>query len=259
MIYNTVVCGTVDTVTSVVKLKYMSHDLETVLEKEYANTEGAYEFHLGDEDMLTMNGWHSDGDVVVVQNWVAGALVYSDKIELSEYVYMYRHDIAGNVVASLDEVSSVDESKNLLGKALIYEEDNLDIYSYYKVEFDGAIVYETNEARMRYVPEVDGEYTITHRGVNRTTGAISEVVYVVNVLEGVNETLSIDMVYYAKKDKVLKIELPEYVTRSLMLEPGWYYEGGLLLGKKLGYADTVMHYYNGKVVVKTQIGDIVDY
>ena len=44
-----------------------------------------------------------------------------------------------------------------------------------------------------------------------------------------------------------------------MLEPGWYYENGKLYGKHSKLTPLEMDYYNGKVVIKTQVGDILDY
>ena len=132
MIRNTCIYGTIvdgdDTpiIDTVVGLKYIKYDFSKVLEKEFENTSGAYQFNLGDSDMLTLETGSNVGDVCVVRH----EDTYSDKIVLTGNKY-YEWNIVddGSLVETDVEADSVDESTNKVVKAIILNESSEDLYN----------------------------------------------------------------------------------------------------------------------------------
>ena len=259
MINNTCIYGTVDVPISTVKLKYIKYDFSMVLEKEYNNTTGAYQFNLGDADMLTLAVASTICDVCVISNETNGVIDYSDKVVLGIEHYYENNIVTGTLVVDSEVADAVDETTNIVGQLLRFVEDSESMYNYYTVEAGGEVVYETNDGIMEYIPVTTGEYVVTHRAVNKTTGIISDVVHTIDVLESANRVSSIDYVYYCKRSKKQMIKLADYITDTLILATGWYYENGLLIGSNDKLADLVMPYYNGNVIIKSYVGDIIDF
>jgi len=266
MIHNTCIYGTVkDTddnliTDTTVKMKYISYNFENIIEKEYENKIGTYQFNLGDSDVLTFAEDHHIGDVVIITNETNGTITYSNKVILKRE-YFIEHNIVdeGSVTVIDDEANNEDNSKTTVVKAIILEELSDVLYSYYSVKIDDELVYECNGPKLIYKPTQDGEHKVTQYAVNKTTGDITSKELTIDVLQTEWITKSLDYIFYTKRKKILRCELPKFVTDTLILADGWYYENGKLMGKhdKLGQLE--MEYYNGKVIVKTYIGDIIDY
>jgi len=261
-IYGTVTDGVDPIVDSTVRLRYVKYDFSVVLDKEWDNTTGAYQFHLGDADMLTLNTGSYKDDVVIISNTNNGNsdATYSDKLVLGEDRY-YELDIVddGSLVIDSEEASADDESTNTIARSIILNETSESLYSYYEVSVDGEVVHGEDCSRLVYNPAVVGEHKVVHSAVNSTTAEISVVEYTIDVQQSRVEIESIDYVFYSKRKKVLRAELPQHVKDTLILADGWYYEGGMLMGKHEKLGQLEMDYYNGKVIVKGYIGDIIDY
>ena len=245
---------------STVTMKYVRWDFSQVLEKEWENTTGAYQFNLGDTDMLTLAEKSMVGDVVILRNEIDGEVGYSQKLVLGLDRY-YEWDIIddGSLVEDEDEAAGIDESTNVVAKALIVNELSESLYSYYSVEVDGEKVWEGDVRRLEYIPKVTGDHKVVHWAVNATTGEISSEEYTFDVQVSGVELESVDYIYYHKRKKVVRCDLPQHVKDTLILADGWYYEAGLLMGKKDNLGQLEMDYYNGKVIIRTYIGDILDY
>lgn len=263
MINNTCVYGQAPSTHSRVVATYLNYSFEVIKEKEYTCKDGSYQFHLGDTDMLTLAVSATNGDSLVLQSFDENdVLEHSSTYVIENLGCINRYDLDAGVGVdeSADEAGMVDTSTNLEAQVLKFiEEDSSVLYSYFKIELEGLIVSEGNGADIRYVPVLNGEYVVTQKAVNSTTGVITEKITTVTVLGANTDVDSIDYVYYGKKGKVLQIELASYITGSLILADGWYYEQGKLLGKVTKLAPTEMNYARGKVIVKSQVGDIADY
>jgi len=247
-------------VDSVVGIKYIKYDFSQVLEKEYTNTTGAYQFNLGDSDMLTLSTASCKDDVVILTNEIDDTIGYSEKLVLDGTNYHEHHIVDdGSLVTDTDDTAAEDESINIQVKAIVLREYSVSLYSYYSVEYDGELVYEINDDELVYLPVNTGEHIVTQRAVNKTTGVISDTIWTIDVLQARSEIESIDYVFYSKKKKVLRCELPSYVTDTLVLAPDWYYENGLLIGRTNKLTKLEMDYFNGKVIIKGYIGDILDF
>jgi len=264
MIHNTCIYGTVSDgageliLDSTVSMKYIKYDFSKVLEAEYANTTGAYQFNLGNTNMLTLDVATSNQDVVILSN---STNRYSCKVVLDGNKWHYLHDIIDDSsgVATSDEANASDESTNIITRSITLNEYSDSLYSYYKVEYNGGIVYEIVSSKLDYLPANTGEHKVTHYAVNTTTGDITKVERLVDVQQDKYRVESVDYIFYTKKKKVLRAELPKYVTDTLILADGWYYENGKLVGIHNKLSQLEMDYYNGKVIVRGYIGDILDY
>lgn len=262
MISNTCVYGTTPSVASLVEMKYISYNFEEIIEKSHTSTQGIYQFHLGDTDMLTIARGGRSGDSMVLMSYTdSGTLEHASTYVIEEIGGINRYDLdtGAGIVVDTNEAAMVDNSTNIAAQLMKYEEDVSTLYSYFKIELGGEIKAESNGEAIKYVPVINGEYTVTQKSVNSTSGLITEKITIVDVLGANQEILSIDYVFYGKKNKVLQVELPSYVTSSLILEAGWYYENNKLLGKNSKLAAIEMPYARGKVIIKSQVGDIVDY
>jgi len=266
MIFNTCIYGTVKDsddnliVDSKVDMKYVSYDFSKVIEKEFVNTTGAYQFNLGDSDILTLNTKADSRDVVVISNVVDDEVTYSAKEVVGDRLFIEHNMIdSGSNSTTTDEASSDDVSKTSVTKVIHLVDSQVSLYSYYKVEFDDVVIYEQNGSELYFRPKVLGEHKITQSAINSTTGDISSKEYTIDVLQTENQFVSLDYIYYTKRKKVIRIELPQFVKDSLILADGFYYEGNLLIGKVESLKSVVMEYYNGKVILKSYLGDILDY
>ena len=132
------------------------------------------------------------------------------------------------------------------------------LYSYFEVSKDSNIVYTNNET-LDWVPRESGNYKILHRVYNRSNLDVSERIINIEILENYIETKSINYVYYSKRDKIIQIELPDYVLGTVILDYGFYIENNKLYGKLGEYKSIKLLYSRGKIIIKPQIGDILDY
>lgn len=255
-IYGLVTDGTNPVTDTIVGMTYISYNFDTIIEKLYDNTTGAYQFNLGDSDLLTLSKASLKNDVVILTN----EDTYSTKLVLTSEVYQ-EFDIVddGTLVVDAEEAAGVDESTNVVVMAIILQEYGQSLYNYYSVVVGEELRYETNDAELEYLPVELGEHIVTQKAVNETSGVISEVVHTIDVLQAEIRVGSIDYTFYAKKKKVIRVELPQTVRDTLVLETGWYYEGDKLIGKTQSLHEVRMSYYNGEVIIKSHIGDIIDY
>jgi len=262
MIHNTCIYGTVkdgsDTIitNTTVNMKYVKYDFSNVLEQDYDNQTGAYQFNLGDSNLLTLSEDTNKDDVVIISN----DDTYSARIVFDGNNY-YEHNIIddGSLVQNSDEAQAQDESTNTIVKSIIMHELSSSLYTYFEVLFNDERVYGADTHRLIYTPKELGEHIIRQWSINDTTGVVSSIDTTIDVQQTGNEIQSIDYVFYSKRKKILRAELPQHVTDTLILAQDWYYEGGLLIGKHSKLGQLEMDYYNGKVIIKGYIGDIIDY
>jgi len=265
MINNTCIYGTVEdasgdpVIDTTVTMKYIKYDFSKVIEKEYDNSTGAYQFNLGDSDILTMNEASYKNDVVIISNIKDDVVDYSDKVVLQGDTFVENNIVVGDYTENSDEVSAEDGSYSTVVKHIVLEDTSEYLYSYYKVVVDDEIVYEVDSNRLEYLPKVTGEHVITQYGVNSTTGDITSKEWTIDVMQSVSEIRSLDYIFYNKRNKMLRAILPQHVQDTLILEDGWYFDKGVLLGKSKTLKTVEMDYYNGKVIVRGYIGDIIDY
>jgi hypothetical protein len=217
---------------------------------------GEYQFNLGDSDLFGASHNYTGFETVIIQTT---PLTFSNRVKLpSSSCINYDIDISGHVDVTAEANMDTDR-KVITADVLLLTEYEDAMYNYFSVELDGEILHEANGSFTRFYPEQDGEYTITQKGVNVTTGVYSEKVSTVTLFDGLITLDSLDYIFYTKKNIIIQIELPDFVINTLILESNWYFENGKLIGKNTGLSSTVMPYSKGKVIVKTQIGDIVDY
>jgi len=225
-IYRTVEDGNGSLITdSTVSMTYVNWDFSIVLQEDYDNTTGAYQFNLGNTDMLTLAEHTNKNDVVVISNLVDGDTdnTYSEKIVLQDGLYYYEHNIVddGSLVETTDTADAVDESMNIVVKEIILNEQSNDMHSYFEVKFGGHVIYKENTPILRYLPTNTGEHKITHKAINKTTADITEKEWTIDVGVGRYETVSLDYIFYTKKKKILRAELPQYVLNTIILPTGW--------------------------------------
>lgn len=151
------------------------------------------------------------------------------------------------------------ENKVITANVLQITEAELNIYSYFHVEKDGIVLEDGHGQFLQYIPKEDGNYRVVQRGVNVTTGDYQEKVSNFTLYDGLVTLDSLDYVFYIKKGIWNQFELPQFVIDTLVLASGWYYENGKLIGRNPTLNTTLMPYAKGRVYVKTQVGDIVDY
>ena len=216
-----------------------------------------YQFNLGDRDLFDINHKLKNGSTVVI--------TISDKyyiIKLTEN-FLHKYDIdlneikiSSNTVAS-DNDDLLETIRILTDKLILRITDN-NLYSYFEVSKDSNIVYTNNET-LDWVPRESGNYNILHRVYNSSNLDVSESIINIEILENYIETKSIDYVYYSKRDKIIQIELPDYVLGAVILDYGFYIENNKLYGKLGMYKSIELLYSRGKIIIKPQIGDILDY
>ena len=216
-----------------------------------------YQFNLGDRDLFDINHKLKNGSTVVI--------TISDKyyiIKLTEN-FLHKYDIdlneikipSGTVASDNDDLL---ETIRILTDKLILRITDENLYSYFEVSKDSNIVYTNNET-LDWVPRESGNYNILHRVYNSSNLDVSESIINIEILENYIETKSIDYVYYSKRDKIIQIELPDYVLGTVILDYGFYIENNKLYGKLGMYKSIELLYSRGKIIIKPQIGDILDY
>ena len=67
------------------------------------------------------------------------------------------------------------------------------------------------------------------------------------------------MILFIAISVFMRVFTPGFVRDTLLLADGWYYEGDKLIGTNGNLKELRMPYYNGDVVIKTYIGDIIDF
>jgi hypothetical protein len=257
MIFNYCIYGEVlGGYTGDITLTYYDNTITEILTKTYNVTDSTYQFHLGDSDMLTMNHVLKHGSSIVLT--IDG--VYFDNIVLELGKFVHKHDIDINTTPDYTNniISGTYDIKRVVSDKYYLEEEDLNLYSYFSVVKDDELIYESNFI-FDWIPKEDGTYTITQRGYNRSNNIVNEKVTTLDILENYTEVESIDYIFYTKRNKILKIELPSYVKETLVLEDGWYFEGEILYGKINNLLGVNLMYSRGYVRIKPQIGDIIDY
>ena len=216
-----------------------------------------YQFNLGDRDLFDINHKLKSGSTVVI--------TILDKyyiIKLTEN-FLHKYDIDLNEIKIPSDTVASDndnllETIRILTDKLILRTTDNNLYSYFEVSKDTNIVYSGN-IELDWVPRESGNYNILHRVYNSSNLEVSESIINIEILENYIETKSIDYVYYSKRDKIIQIELPEYVLNTVLLTNGFYIENNKLYGKLDKYKSIELLYSRGKIIIKPQIGDILDY
>jgi len=267
MIFNMCIQGSVidsngDIITdSKVLCKYVNHDMTMIIENEYQNTDGIYQFNLGNIDSLGVNGKIEDGDVVLLSNIVNDVIVCTNIIYLNNDTMMYNVDLISDddFEENDDEAKAQNEDNNVIAYCIIREELSDNLYTYFNVSYNDEIVYESNKRQMIFIPKNIGDHTVVQRSINITTGEISEKIETIDIKQSEYITKEINYVFYAKKKKIVRCDLPQFVKDTLILDVGWKWMGDTLIGSTTKLGETKMKYFNGSVIIKGMIGDIIDY
>ena len=221
------------------------------------NIENEYQFNLGDRDLFDINYKLRNGSsaVITLDNKYYKVLLSED--------FMHNFDIDLNI-AQTPSISKAEDSDSLLNTLrvitdkLVLKEIDTNIYSYYEVQKDSVKVYDSN-VELNWIPRENGNYNIIHRVYNSSNLEVSESIININILENYIETNTIDYIFYSTRDKVIQIELPSYVVNTIILNNGFYIENNKILGKLNSLNQVEMLYSRGKIIIKPQIGDILDY
>lgn len=259
MIFNYCLYGDISpTYTGDVSIELYDRTLTNVYSKIYNTDDSTYQFNLGDRDLFGINYKLYEGCSCVI---TIGNKYY--KIKLTEdFLHEYNIDLNEVMSPSSSIASDSDnllETIRIVTDKLILREIDQNIYSYFEVKNNSnEIVYSSNE-ELNWVPRETGNYNIIHRIYNSSNLEISESIININILENYIETQSIDYVYYSKRDKIIQIELPDYVLNTVILTDGFYKENNKLYGKLNNLKQVELIYSRGKIIIKPQIGDILDY
>ena len=221
------------------------------------SVENEYQFNLGDRDLFDINYKLRNGSSTVI---TLDNKYY--KIQLSEEdIHKFDIDLNISNTPSTSRASDSDsllETWRVLTDKLVLREIDPNIYSYYEVQKDAVKVYDSN-IELNWIPRENGNYNIIHRVYNSSNLEVSESIININILENYIETNSIDYIFYSKRDKIIQIELPDYVRNTIMLTNGFYIENNKIYGKLNSLKQVEMLYSRGKIIIKPQIGDILDY
>lgn len=260
VIYNQTIYGTISNAGELysgdIMVLVWSYDFSISKTKTYTITNGEYQINLGDSDLFGPNHDYNGAETVIIQTV---PLTYSGKVDLVKNSCIL-HDIQIETYNQVQaEANVTTERKVITANALLLTELEVAMYSYFMIEFDGNKIHEANGQFTRFYPEFDGEYTITQKGVNITTGIYSEKVSTITLFDGLVNLDTLDYIFYTKRNIVIKLELPEFVVNTLLLAPNWYVENGFVFGKKNKLNDIIMPYAKGSVIIKTQVGDLLDY
>lgn len=260
MIFNYCIYGNVlPNYSGEIRITAYDNTLTEVFSKSY-NIIDEYQFNLGDRDLFDINYKLRPGSTVVL---TLGNKFY--KIKLTKD-FLHNFDINLNETQTIS-TSIASDSDNLLETLrivtdkLILRETDVNIYSYYEVRkglIPNELVYSGNE-ELNWIPKENGNYNILHRVYNSSNLQVSESIININILENYIETNSIDYIYYCKRDKIIRIELPDYVKNTIILSNGFYIENGNIYGKLTTLKNVELLYSRGKIIIKPQIGDILDY
>lgn len=258
MIFNYCIYGDIlPSYSGEVKITVYDNTITEIYSKTI-EVQNEYQFNLGDRDLFDINHKLKDGSTVVIS--------ILDKyyiIKLTEN-FLHKYDIDLNEIkmpsdtVASDNDSLLETIRILTDKLILRITDN-NLYSYFEVkDVNSEIVYSNNET-LEWIPRESGNYNILHRVYNSSNLGVSESIINIEILENYIETNSIDYVYYSKRDKIVQIELPDYVLGTVILDNGFYIENNKLYGKIDKYKSVELLYSRGKIIIKPQIGDILDY
>lgn len=257
MIFNYCIYGDIlPSYSGEVKITVYDNTITEIYSKTLT-VENEYQFNLGDRDLFNINHKLKHGSTAVI--------TILDKyyiIKLTEN-FLHKYDIDLNEIKNPSDTVASDndnllETIRILTDKLILRITDNNLYSYFEVSKDANIVYSGN-IELDWVPRESGNYNILHRVYNSSNLEVSESIINIEILENYIETKSIDYVYYSKRDKIVQIELPEYVLNTVLLTNGFYIENNKLYGKLDKYKSIELLYSRGKIIIKPQIGDILDY
>lgn len=258
MIFNYCIYGDIlPSYSGEVKITVYDNTITEIYSKTI-EVQNEYQFNLGDRDLFDINHKLKDGSTVVIS--------IIDKyyiIKLTEN-FLHKYDIDLNEVKIPSDTVASDndtllETIRILTDKLILRITDNNLYSYFEVkDVNSEIVYTNNET-LDWIPRESGNYNILHRVYNSSNLEVSESIINIEILENYIETNSIDYVYYSKRDKIVQIELPDYVLGTVILDNGFYIENNKLYGKIDKYKSVELLYSRGKIIIKPQIGDILDY
>lgn len=234
-----------------------------------------YQFNLGDRDLFGINHNLISGSTAVITvdnipNKYYFLPISVSTHDLMQVSHIFKFDIDLNVNNIPTNTTSEDskellETVRILTDKIILDVVDTNMYSYFEVsDINSDIVYSDNI--MNWVPRVTGNYNILIRQYNSSEinvptneSGISETIVNINILENYVETNSIDYVFYSKRNKIIKIEVPDYVINTVLLTNGFYIENNKIFGKLSSLNSIELIYSRGKIIIKPQIGDILDY
>ncbi len=233
---------------------------DNTLTEIYSKTilcEDSYQFNLGDRELFDINYSMRAGSTAVI---TINNKYY--QINLSEnFLHNYNIDLNKTMIETDTVASDSNEllqTFRIITDKLFLKEPDINTYSYFEVLKDTELIYNSNK-ELHWIPKNDGNYNIIHRMYNSSNLEVSESIININILENYIETASIDYIFYSKRDKIIQLELPDYVTNTLILSNGFYIENKKVLGKLSALNSIELLYSRGKVIIKPQIGDILDY
>lgn len=235
---------------------------DNTLTEIYSKTifiENEYQFNLGDRDLFDINYKLRKGSTAII---TVDNKFY--KIKLSEdFLHNYDIDLDEIKIPTATTAEDFDdllETFRIVTDKLVLREFDDNVYSYFEVinTSNLDIVYYSNE-ELNWIPREHGNYNILHRLYNSSNLEVSESIININIFENYIETMSIDYIYYSKRDKIIQIELPEYVLNTVILKDTFYIANNKLYGKLTNLKPIELLYSRGKIIVKPQIGDILDY
>lgn len=259
MIFNYCIYGDIlPSYAGEIKITAYDNTLTEVFSKSY-NVVDMYQFNLGDRDIFDINYKLKPGSTVVL---TLDNKFYNVKLT-EDFLHNFNIDLNDTKTASSSRAVDSDnllETLRIVTDKLILRETDVNIYSYFEVRkaLMDEIVYFGNE-ELNWIPKETGNYNILHRVNNISNLEVSESIININILENYIETNSIDYIFYSKRDKIIQIELPDYVRNTIILTNGFYIENNKIYGKLNSLKPIEMIYSRGKIIVKPQIGDILDY
>jgi len=265
IVYNQTIYGEVNPLyprPCKVKILIWNYDFSFSSEKQIPfldSTQIDYQFNLGDRDLFGTNHQWTGYETIIVQVLDGlDAVLYSARIPLTRDCNILHDIVFGAPPSSSNVPNAILKPYYITADMLFIEEEQVDIYSYFHVELAGVVLESGHGSFLRFMPTVDGEYTIAQRGVNILNGLYQERIQTITLYDGLITSDSIDYIFYTKRSVVIQIELPQWVTDTLILEPNWVFQDGLLIGTNNKLNSTTMSWAKGKVIVKTQVGDITD-
>ena len=253
---------------SLTKIFSKTIQIDTTVDSEY-------QFNLGDRDLFGINHNLISGSTAVITvdsipNKYYFLPISVSTHDLMQVSHILKFDIDLNVNNIPTNTTSEDskellETVRILTDKIILDVVDTNMYSYFEVsDINNDIVY--NDNIMNWVPRVTGNYNILIRQYNSSEinvptneSGISETIVNIDILENYVETNSIDYVFYSKRNKIIKIEVPDYVINTVLLTNGFYIENNKIFGKLPSLNDVELIYSRGKIIIKPQIGDILDY
>jgi len=259
MIFNYTIFGIVsEQITDeAIKITYYDKTLTQIYSKNIPIVNNSYQINLGDRDLLTINGKLEQGCSVLL---TIGD-IYCKRLILDLSSNILRHDIEPDDTDLLCRPATAIEPvtyHSISDRIQVGFNKDDGEYNYFMIEdSNGVKVYESNST-LDWSPKLAGSYKITQRSCGSEPMVVVLVTTVMVMTDSINTT-SVDYIFQVKKNKICRINLPDYVRDTLILPAGFYFQDSTLIGRVDTLKPKVLSYYRGEVIIQAQIGDIIDY